>query len=210
MTTSSPASTGPGQAGDPLPAEVVLIRHGETDWSRSGRHTGRTDVPLTPKGREEALRLAPLLGDRRFTRVLCSPLLRARETCRLAGLEHGARIEPGLCEWDYGDYEGRLGDEIERQAPGWLVFRDGCPGGESPAQVGARVDGVIAALRGVEGSVAVFAHGHLLRVFVARWLGLDPLFGAGFLLDTATLNVLGHYRGMPAVRCWNAPGGEQR
>jgi broad specificity phosphatase PhoE len=190
---------------DSPPTELVLIRHGETAWSLCGKHTGRTDIPLTENGRAAAARLAPLLAGMAFSRVLTSPLQRARETCRLAGLLERAEIEADLGEWDYGSYEGLTSAEIQRQAPGWIVFRDGCPEGESPAQVGARVDRLIARLRAKPGRVVLFAHGHLLRVLVARWLDLEPGQGAHFLLDTATLSVLSHYRDLPALQRWNAP-----
>jgi broad specificity phosphatase PhoE len=184
---------------------VYLIRHGETAWSVSGQHTGITDMPLTENGRRVARRLQPVLTQETFALVLTSPLRRARETCELAGL--GARAEPDrdLMEWDYGDYEGLTTSQIQATRPGWLVFTDGCPGGESPEQVGARVDRVIARVRAVEGHVALFAHGHVLRALAARWLGLHVADGARFLLDTATLNILSHYRDIPAVQRWNAP-----
>ena len=137
--------------------------------------------------------------------MLVSPLQRARDTCELAGVAAGARIEPDLVEWNYGEYEGLTPEQIHDQAPGWLIFRDGCPGGETPEQVGARADRVIARARAVEGNVALFAHGHVLRVLVARWLGLPAGAGQHFLLDTGTLSVLAHYRGIPALRTWNAP-----
>lgn len=187
------------------PAEAVLVRHGETAWSRSGQHTGSTDIPLTENGRRAARALAPHLARMRFSLVLCSPLQRARQTCELAGLGEAAQLEPDLREWDYGDYEGLTPAQIHAGAPGWLVFRDGCPGGESPEQVAERVDRVIARLRAAEGRVALFAHGHLLRLFAARWIGLEPEQGSRFLLDTATLNLLSYYRGIPALKCWNAP-----
>lgn len=187
------------------PVEVVLIRHGETAWSLSGQHTGSTDIPLTPRGEEAARGLAPLLAASPFSLVLSSPLQRARRTGELAGLAAQASLEPDLVEWNYGAYEGLTSTEIERDRPGWMVFRDGCPDGESPAQVGERVDRVIGRLRQEGGRVALVAHGHLLRVFVARWIGLTPSHGAHFLLDTATLTVLSDYRGLPAVKCWNAP-----
>jgi probable phosphoglycerate mutase len=187
------------------PAEVVLIRHGETAWSLSGQHTGRTDIPLTERGREVARCLAPVLAGREFHQVLCSPLRRARETCELAGLGAGAQIEPDLLEWDYGAYEGRTPAEIHAERPDWQVFRDGCPGGESPQAISERVDRVIERARAVDGPVALFAHGHVLRVLGARWIGLPTAGGAHFLLDTSTLTVLSWYRGMPAIRCWNAP-----
>jgi probable phosphoglycerate mutase len=184
---------------------VVLIRHGETAWSLSGQHTGSTDIPLTERGEAAARGLAPLLAASPFSLVLSSPLQRARRTCELAGLAVQAVLEPDLVEWDYGAYEGLTSTEIERDRPGWMVFRDGCPDGETPAQVGERVDRVIGRLRQEGGRVALFAHGHVLRVFVARWIGLPPSHGAHFLLDTATLTVLSNYRGLPAVKCWNAP-----
>lgn len=185
-------------------SDVVLVRHGETAWSRSGQHTGATDIPLTPAGEEQARALAPLLGPLSQVQVLCSPLQRARRTCELAGLAEKAELEPDLVEWNYGAYEGLTNSQIQSRAPGWLVFRDGCPQGESPADVGARVDRVIARLQLGEGPVVLFAHGHVLRVLAARWLGLPPVSGSQFLLDTATLNVLSHYRGTPALACWNA------
>lgn len=188
-----------------LLCRAILIRHGETAWSISGQHTGLTDIPLTENGRELARRLAPLLARATFTLVLTSPLGRARETCELAGLAGTAGVDPDLTEWDYGEYEGLTPQQIHAKAPGWIIFRDGCPGGESPAQVSARVDRIIARIRAVEGDVALFAHGHVFRVFVARWLGLPATAGSHFLLDTATVSVLSHYRGIPAIRRWNAP-----
>ena len=191
---------------DPAPGgEVILIRHGETEWSLSGQHTGSTDIPLTARGEQAARGLAPLLAASPFSLVLCSPLQRARRTCELAGLAGQSRLEPDLAEWNYGAYEGLTTAQIQARRPGWMVFRDGCPEGESPAQVGERVDRVIGRIQNNGGRVALFAHGHLLRVFVARWIGLTPSHGAHFLLDTATLNVLSDYRGLPAVKCWNAP-----
>jgi broad specificity phosphatase PhoE len=193
------------QNGPTPTAEVVLIRHGETAWSLSGQHTGSTDIPLTERGEAAALGLAPVLAASPFSLVLSSPLQRARRTCELAGLAAQASPEPDLVEWNYGAYEGLTTTEIQGRQPGWMVFRDGCPDGESPAQVGERVDRVIRRLQQSGGRVALFAHGHLLRVFVARWIGLPPSHGAHFLLDTATLTILSDYRGLPAVKCWNAP-----
>jgi probable phosphoglycerate mutase len=184
---------------------VFAIRHGETEWSRSGRHTGTTDIPLTDNGRRLAEGLRPALARVAFALVLVSPLQRARETCELSGLAGAAVVDPDLVEWDYGKYEGLTPKEIHAAAPGWLIFRDGCPGGEAPAEVGARVDRVIARARGVAGDVALFGHGHALRVLAARWLGLPAGAGQHFLLDTGTLSVLGYYRGIPAVKTWNAP-----
>jgi probable phosphoglycerate mutase len=183
---------------------VYLLRHGETAWSLSRQHTGSTDIPLTENGRAVAKCLAPVLAQERFERVLSSPLQRARHTCELAGLGARATIDADLVEWDYGDYEGLTPQQIRATAPEWLVFRDGCPGGESPAQIGARVDRVITKVRAVEGNVALFAHGHVLRVLAARWLGLPVSGGCHFLLDTATLSVLSYYHGIGAIERWNA------
>jgi probable phosphoglycerate mutase len=185
--------------------EVYLVRHGETAWSVSGQHTGLTDIPLTQNGRAVARLLRPVLARESFTLVLTSPLRRARETCELAGLGARALVEPDLVEWNYGEYEGLTPAQIYGRDPGWMIFRDGAPGGETPAQIGARVDRVIARVRAVEGDVVLFAHGHFLRVLVARWIGLPVSAGQHFLLDTATLNVLGYYRDSPAARIWNAP-----
>ena len=184
---------------------VFVIRHGETEWSLNGRHTGTTDIPLTDNGRRLADLLRLALSRQTFALVLVSPLQRARETCERSGLGGAAVIDPDLVEWNYGKYEGRTPKQIHEEAPGWLIFRDGCPGGEAPEQVGARVDRVIARARAVEGDVALFAHGHVLRVLAARWLGLPAGGGQHFLLDTGTLGVLGYYRGAPALKTWNAP-----
>ena len=184
--------------------QVYLIRHGETAWSLSGQHTGITDIPLTENGRKVAKLLAPVLAKETFALVLTSPLERARSTCELAGLGEGAAIDRDLMEWNYGEYEGLTPKQIHAKRPGWMLFSDGCPGGESPEQVGARADRVIARVRAVEGHVALFAHGHIFRVFAARWLGLAAAAGCHFLLDTATLNILSYYRGIPAVKRWNA------
>jgi broad specificity phosphatase PhoE len=182
------------------------VRHGETAWSLSGQHTGVTDIPLTDNGRRLAERLRPVLAKETFALVLVSPLQRARETCVLSGLGDGAvAVDPDLMEWNYGKYEGLTPKQIHDVAPGWMIFRDGCPGGETPEQVGARVDRVIARARAVDGDVAVFAHGHVLRVLGARWIGLTAGGGQRFILDTGTLCVLGYYRDVPAVRVWNAP-----
>ena len=183
--------------------QVYLIRHGETKWSLSGQHTGITDIPLTENGRKVAKLLAPVLAKERFTMVLTSPLTRARTTCELAGLGSDAEIDRDLMEWNYGEYEGLTAEQIHAKAPGWMIFADGCPAGETPEQVGDRVDRVIARARAVQGHVALFAHGHLFRVFAARWLGLPAAAGRHFLLDTATLNILSYYHGIPAVKRWN-------
>ena len=184
---------------------VVAVRHGETDWSLNGRHTGTTDIPLTDNGRRLAELLRPALSGWKFALVLVSPLQRARKTCELAGVAASAIVEPDLVEWNYGTYEGLTPEQIHEHAPGWLIFRDGCPDGETPEQVGARADRVIARARAVAGDVALFAHGHVLRVLVARWLGLPAGAGQHFLLDTGTLNVLDRYHGIPALKIWNSP-----
>lgn len=184
--------------------DVWLIRHGETEWSRSGRHTGRTDLPLTETGRRVAAALAPVLGRESFALVLVSPLKRAQETCELAGLGDRAQVEPDLLEWNYGEYEGLTPAEIHERAPGWLLFTDGAPGGERPDDVGRRVDRVITRARTAPGNVVVFAHGHLLRVLAARWLGWPVAAGRHFLLDTGTVNILSAYRQAPAIKRWNA------
>ena len=182
---------------------LFAIRHGETAWSLSSRHTGTTDIPLTDNGRRLADRMRPVLAREVFALVLCSPMQRARETCELAGLGRRAVIDPDLAEWNYGDYEGLAPKQIHLMAPGWLIFRDGCPGGEAPEQVAERVDRVIARARTADGDVALFAHGHVLRVLAARWIGLPVDAGQHFLLDTGTLCVLGYYRNIPAVKVWN-------
>jgi broad specificity phosphatase PhoE len=184
--------------------DVYAIRHGETAWSLSGQHTGTTDIPLTDNGRRLAERLAPALATETFALVLVSPRQRARETCELAHLGAPAVIDPDLAEWNYGAYEGLTSRQIREQAPGWLLFRDGCPGGETPQDVGARADRVIARVREVDGNVALFAHGHILRVLAARWIALPPSAGQHFLLDTGTLSVLGYYQETPAMKIWNA------
>jgi broad specificity phosphatase PhoE len=185
--------------------KVFAIRHGETAWSLSGQHTGTTDIPLTDNGRKLAERMRPVLARNAFGLVLCSPMQRARETCKLAGFGDKAVIDSDLVEWNYGEYEGLTTEQIHEGAPDWLLFRDGCPGGETPEQVGARVDRVIARLPAVNGDVVLFAHGHVLRVLVARWIGLPSGAGQHFLLGTGTLCVLGYYREIPAVKIWNAP-----
>jgi broad specificity phosphatase PhoE len=185
--------------------KVYLLRHGETEWSLNGRHTGVTDIPLTENGRVAARLLKPILAKVTFTLVLTSPLQRARETCELAGLGQFANVEPDLIEWNYGEYEGLKTDQIRLTSAGWSVFRDGCPGGESPEQVGARADRVITKVRAAAGNVALFGHGHFTRVLAARWINLSANYGENFLLDTATLNVLGYYRESPAFMIWNAP-----
>jgi broad specificity phosphatase PhoE len=185
--------------------EIVLARHGETEWSRDLRHTGRTDIPLTDVGRAQAGVLRDLLAPRSFARVLSSPLGRAVETCRLAGFGEQAELSDDLVEWDYGDYEGITTKQIREERPGWYLWRDGCPGGETADAVGHRVDRVIGALDGADGDAIVFAHGHVLRVLAARWLRLGPESGALLKLDTGTLSILGFERETRVITRWNAP-----
>ncbi len=185
--------------------QVYAIRHGETAWSLTGQHTGTTDIPLTDNGRRLAKRLRLVLAQEFFAQVLVSSMQRARETCELAGLGDAAVIDPDLVEWNYGEYEGLTTEQIQQKEPGWLVFRDGCPGGETPEQVGARVDRVIARIQAAGGNVALFAHGHVLRALVARWIGLPAGAGQHFLLDTGTLCALGSYHEVPAISVWNGP-----
>lgn len=187
-----------------LPA-VYLARHGETAWSLSGRHTGRTDLPLTERGERNALRLGERLRDLTFARVWTSPLQRAARTCELAGLGAMAELDPDLVEWDYGRYDGRTSAEIHVENPDWQLFRDGGPGGETPQQVGARADRVIERVRAVPGDVLLFSSAHFLRTFAARWLGLEPAAGRYLVLGTASLSVLGyeHDRSEPVIRLWN-------
>jgi broad specificity phosphatase PhoE len=186
-------------------AKVVLVRHGETEWSRTGKHTGRTDVPLTDRGEEQAAGLADALRGRAFELVLTSPLSRAAETARLAGVGEAAQTRDELREWDYGAYEGRTTPDIRDERARWSLWRDGVPGGESATEVGARADRVIAELRALTGDALVFAHGHLLRVLAARWLGLEPTEGRLLALDPATISVLGYERETSVIRVWNMP-----
>jgi broad specificity phosphatase PhoE len=183
------------------PFEIVLVRHGETEWTRSGRHTGRTDVPLSEEGRRHARLVGRALRGRPFARVLTSPLQRAAETCRLAGFEGSVRED--LVEWDYGEFEGRTTLEIRDERPGWSLWRDGVPGGETAEDVGRRTDRVIEEVRAVDGDTVVFAHGHLLRVLAARWLGLEPRAGRLFALDPATISILGYDRETRVIALWN-------
>jgi probable phosphoglycerate mutase len=188
------------------PGNVYLVRHGATEWSVSGQHTGRTDIPLTPQGEDNARRLGARLRGLSFALVLTSPLQRARRTCELAGFGGVAKDDPDLLEWNYGAYEGLRSADIRRERPGWYLFRDGCPGGESAADVGARADRVVARARGMAGDVLLVAHGHILRVVAARWLGLPPEDARYFLLGTAALSVLGYEHDDPAqpvLRLWN-------
>ncbi len=180
----------------------MVVRHGETEWSLSGRHTSRTDLSLTDKGRERASALADTLSGP-FALVLCSPMRRARETCELAGFGGRAVIEDDLREWDYGDYEGLTTPEIWERNPDWYLWRDGCPGGESPAEISARADRVLARLEGVDGEALAFAHGHILRVLSARWLSMEAAAGARFALSAGAVSALGHERDTRVVEHWN-------
>ena len=184
---------------------VYLARHGETAWSLTGQHTGCTDLPLTQRGERNARALRERLSGLEFDKVFTSPLLRARRTCELAGFGAAAEVDPDLVEWNYGQYEGRTTDEIHAERPDWQLFRDGCPGGESPEQVGARADRVLRRVRAVQGHVLLFSSGHFLRVLAARWLGLEPAGGRHFLLSTASLSSLGYERtpSQPVICLWN-------
>ena len=185
---------------------LVLLRHGETEWTISGRHTGRTDIELTAAGQDEARAAGERLGGMEFDRVVTSPLHRAVETCRLAGYGDGATTDEALLEWNYGEYEGVTTPEIQATAPGWSLFADGCPGGESAADVGARVDPLVDAAREGEGNWLFVAHGHVLRVVGARWVGLPPQDGVKLNLGTAAICVLGFEHGLPVITHWNETG----
>ena len=193
-----------------MPAEIVLVRHGETEWSASGKHTSRTDLPLTEAGRERATSLGPILSRRSFSLVLVSPLRRARETCELADLGARAEVNDDLREWEYGAYEGVTTAEIREHNPDWVLWRDGCPDGELPAQVGERADRVLERLREsvdrAGGDAIVFAHGHILRVIAARWIGLPVSGGARLALSAGSISVLGFERETEVIRLWNDSG----
>ena len=184
---------------------VYCARHGETAWTLTGQHTGRTDLPLTERGEENARRLGERLQGMSFAKVFTSPLRRARRTCELAGFGPVAAIDPDLVEWDYGQYEGRLTVDIRKERPDWQLFRDGCPGGESPQQIATRADRVVARLRVVEGDVLLFSSGHFLRVLAVRWLGLEPIYGQFLMLSTASLSALSYENALqqPAIKLWN-------
>ncbi|HEY6533326.1 MAG TPA: histidine phosphatase family protein [Acidimicrobiales bacterium] len=198
MSTASPASPAPTQS------DLFVIRHGATEWSVNGRHTGRTDLPLLPEGEEQAGATGKLLAGHDFALVLTSPLQRARHTCELAGLGDQAEIDDDLLEWDYGDYEGVTTVQIREHDPGWTVWTGAIPNGESLDDVAARADRVIARARAAAGDVAVFAHGHILRVLTARWCDLAPIEGRRFVLETATLSQLGWEHEYPGILRWNA------
>jgi broad specificity phosphatase PhoE len=187
---------------------VCLARHGETAWSLAGQHTGLTDLPLTERGEADARCLAPRLAGVAFSEVSTSPLKRVVQTCELAGFGDRSKIDPDLVEWNYGLYEGARTAEIHQQRPDWQLFRDGCPGGESPDQISARADRIVARVRSIDGNVLLFASGHFLRVLAARWLGLDAGDGAFFVLGTASLSILGYEHDLsePAIRSWNDMG----
>jgi probable phosphoglycerate mutase len=187
--------------------KIFLIRHGETEWSLASRHTGRTDIPLTEPGEQDARKLGERLRDFRFSQVFTSPRQRARRTCELAGLGPVAKIEPDLAEWDYGDYEGQHSVDIRKGQPDWNLFRDGCPRGEMPAQVSDRADRLIARLRTLDGNVALFSHGHFGCVLAVRWIGLPVIEGQHFLLGTASLSILGcepSHPEVPVIELWNS------
>jgi broad specificity phosphatase PhoE len=185
--------------------QVYLARHGETAWSLSGQHTGRTDLPLTENGERLARQLGERLAGLKFGRVLTSPSQRARKTCELAGFGAQAKVIDDLAEWDYGQYEGRTSSQIHAENPNWDLFRDGCPGGESPAQIGARASGVVDQIRATQGDVLIFSSGHILRVLTARWLRLETDAARYFLLSTASLSILSyeHNQSNPAIKLWN-------
>jgi broad specificity phosphatase PhoE len=189
------------------PPQAVLVRHAETAWTLSGQHTGSSDIPLTDGGREAARALAGPLSAWSFARVLVSPLRRARETCELCGLAAGAERSELLMEWDYGDYEGLTSAEIDRLRPGWSLWRDGCPGGEQPSEVGARADLVVAELLGGPAPVAVFSHGHFLRVLGARWIELEAAGGARLGLSPGSISLFGEEHGARVLAGWNILGG---
>jgi broad specificity phosphatase PhoE len=187
---------------------LVSVRHGETEWSLSGQHTSRTDLPLTAAGRERAAALRGALSGFSFALVLCSPLRRARETCAIAGFEDQAVIDEDLREWDYGEYEGLTTPQIRERDPNWVLWRGGCPGGEKPADVGARADRVLARVRDIDGDALAFAHGHILRVLAARWIEMDVSAGARIALSAGAISVLGHERETRVIERWNhVPGG---
>ncbi len=199
------------------PLRLYLIRHGETEWALSGRHTGRTDIPLTKNGEDEARALGKHLGDIRFAQVLTSPLERARKTCALVGLNQAPEIEPDLTEWDYGDYEGKRSVDIRKERPDWTIFRDGCPHGEMPAQISARADRLLARLCKLDGNIALFSHGQFGGVLAARWIELAVVEAQHFPLGTASVSIFtfdSHHPTVPVIALWNAaphdPGNRQK
>ncbi len=195
MNTSSPGSL-----------RLYLIRHGETEWSLSGRHTGRTDIPLTANGEEEARELGQRLRDIDFDHVRTSPLKRAQQTCQCAGLDHLQAIEPDLSEWDYGDYEGQRSVDIRKERPDWNVYRDGCPRGETPVQISDRADRLLSRLRALSGNIALFSHGQFGCVLGTRWIGLEVAKAQHFMLGTASLSIFSfdpHFPDVPVIASWN-------
>lgn len=185
---------------------IYLARHGETAWSLTGQHTGLTDLPLTERGEHTGRRLGERLTGLTFAKVYTSPLQRAAKTCELAGFAAAAEVDPDLVEWDYGEYEGRRGVEIRADRPDWSLFRDGCPGGESPAQVAERADRVIKRVQAIQGDVLLFTSGHFIRVLATRWIGLEPTVNSrSFMLSTASLSALGYEESLsrPVIRLWN-------
>ena len=190
-----------------MPLHLYLVRHGETAWSLTHQHTGRTDIPLTEHGEGEAQQLGKRLSGTKFGHVFSSPSRRARRTCALVGLDQDAEIEMDLAEWNYGDYEGRCSADIRRGRPDWNIFRDGCPGGETPGQVSGRADRLIAHLRKLDGNIALFSHGQFGCVLASRWIGLPVIEGPHFVLGTASLSILGYnpdHPAVPVISLWNA------
>ena len=192
----------------PCPPRLFLLRHGNSDWSDSRKHTGRTDIPLNASGEQHALLLGARLKGETFARIFVSPLIRVRRTCELAGFAEDAEVDPDLTEWDYGDYEGLLTADVHRTRPDWYLYRDGAPGGESPEQVAARADRFIQRVRSIDGEVAAFSSAQIIRMIAARWLGLPPLAAQYFYTDTASVGILGyeHDRSRPVVHLWDDVG----
>jgi broad specificity phosphatase PhoE len=184
---------------------IYLIRHGDTEWAKNGRHTGLTDIPLTDAGREQAGFLLPIFEDVKFARIFSSPLQRALETAKLAGLSSRVEVDKELLEWDYGDYEGLTTKQIRDRVPGWSVWTHPCPKGETIDQISQRADRIVAKLRSIDGNVAIFSHGHFLRVLVCRWIDLSPDHGSRLLLGTSTLSILGYENEAPVIKTWNGP-----
>lgn len=186
-----------------MASRLFIVRHGATEWSVSGQHTSRTDLPLLESGREQAEAVGVKLAGEDFELVLCSPLLRARETCRLAGFDEAAELTDDLREWDYGEYEGLTTPQIWERDPSWNLWSDGCPGGETPDEIGARVDRVLARFDGIDGQGLAFAHGHVLRVLTARWLELEVAAGARFKLEAGSIGILAYERTTQVVEAWS-------
>jgi len=183
--------------------KIYLIRHGQTEWTESKRHTGKTDIPLTPHGQEQARALGKYLKGVGFQKVFCSPSIRAKDTCRLAGFFSEAIVDNELAEWDYGDFEGLTSVEIRKAVPRWTVFSQGCPGGESVADIGQRANRVLGKMRSIPGDIVIFSSGHFLRSFAARWLDMPIGFGEKLILDPASISILGFEKDTPAIVTWN-------